>query len=108
MKNIQINTLRNDWPIVAPITKNVYLCPKIIKEMNEETLLNKPDNEELRPYTMEEINAMLEESELKPYTKEELLEMAETGRRQIVEGKCFSTEEVLRYCGYEIPKDKAV
>lgn len=39
---------------------------------------------------------------LKPFMKEELLEMAETGRKQIAEGKHFTTEEVLQYCGYNI------
>ena len=110
MKSLQNNTSRNDWPMVAPTAKNVYLCPKIIEMMNEDLLQTETDHEDLKPYTMEEIDAMLEEEEamLKPYTREELLEMAETGRRQIAEGKCFSTEEVFRNCGYEIPKGKAV
>lgn len=127
MKNLQNNTLRNDWPMVAVTNKNVYLCPKKNKKMNDEALPNE-NKEELRPYTMEEINAMIDQAEqefasglgqdsedifreleeegkmLKPYTREELLEMAETGRKQIAQGYFFSTEEVLQNCGYEIPK----
>lgn len=61
MKNLQNNILRNEWPKVAATTKNVYLCPKIIQEMNKEALLN--ENEELQPYTMEEINAMIDQAE---------------------------------------------
>ena len=98
MKSLQNNTLRNDWPKVVPITKNVYLCPKKIKEMDNETF---PNEELFRE--LEEEGTML-----KPYTREELLEMAESGRKQIAEGKCFTTEEVLQDCGYIIPKSKVV
>lgn len=45
MKNLQINTLKTHWPMVATTNKNVYLCPEIIEEMNNEALLN--ENEEL-------------------------------------------------------------
>ena len=98
MKILQNNTLKNDRPMVAPFTKNDYLCPKIIKEMSDETFLS------------EELFRELEEegTMLKPYTREELLAMAETGRRQISEGKCFTTEEVLQDCGYIIPKSEVV
>lgn len=98
MKSLQNNTLKNGWPMTAPFTNNDYLCPEITKEMNDETLLNDEQFREL-----EEEGTML-----KPYTREELLEMAETGRKQIAEGKCFTTEEVLQDCGYIIPKSKAV
>lgn len=81
MKSLQNNTLKNDWPMVAPTTKNVYLCPKIMEKMNEETIFTEPDNEELKPYTMEEIYAMVEE-----------------GERDIREGRVFTTEEVIDYC----------
>jgi hypothetical protein len=85
MKSLQNNILRNDWPMVAPTTKNVYLCPEIIEEMNEETFVTEPDNEELKPYTMEEIYAMVKE-----------------GERDIREGRVFSTEEVIEYCKKEL------
>ncbi len=39
--------------------------------------------------------------ELKPYTVEELHQMVEDGKRQIAEGRSYSTEEVLAYCGHE-------
>ena len=92
MKSLQNNILKNDWPIVAPTTKNVYLCPKIIEEMNEETFLTELEEEEmyrkleeegvsLKPYTMEEIDAMLEESE-----------------RDFEAGRVFTTEVVIDYC----------
>ena len=35
---------------------------------------------------------------LEPYTKEELKGMVEDGRRDIAEGRCYTTEEVLEYC----------
>jgi hypothetical protein len=38
------------------------------------------------------------EKNLEPCTKKELLDMAETGRQQIAEGKCYSTEEVFQFC----------
>lgn len=65
----------------ATTTKNVYLCPKIIKEKSDETLLNEPNSEELKPYTMEEINAMLEESE-----------------RDFEAGRVYTTEQVIKMC----------
>ena len=45
------------------------------------------------------------EESTRPYTRQELIEMAETGRRQIAEGRSYSTEEVLRMCS---EKDIAV
>lgn len=87
MKNLQINTLKTHWPMVATTNKNVYLCPEIIEEMNKESLLNEPNNEELKPYTMEEINAMLEESE-----------------RDFEAGRIFTTKEVIDYCKKELAK----
>ena len=41
-----------------------------------------------------------EQEVLKPYTREELLERVERGRRQIAEGRSYSTAEVLGFCGY--------
>ena len=41
-----------------------------------------------------------EQEVLKPYTREELLERVERGRRQIAEGRSYSTAEVLEFCGY--------
>ena len=35
---------------------------------------------------------------LEPYTKEELKGMVEDGRRDIAEGRCYTTEEVLEHC----------
>ena len=67
--------------------EDAYFCSIITEEMSEETILTGIDDEE---------------TALKPYTREELLEMAETGRKQIAEGKYFTTEEVLQYCGYNV------
>ncbi len=93
MKSLQNNNVKNMWPAVATLEEDAYLCSIITEEMSEEVLLTGTDDEEMA---------------LKPYTREELLEMAETGRRQIAEGKCFTTEEVLQYCGYIIPKSKVI
>ena len=93
MKNLQNNNLKNDWPMVASLEEDAYLCPNLTKEMSEESILTGIDDEE---------------TALKPYTKEELLEMAETGRKQIAEGKYFTTEEVLQNCGYIISKNEVV
>lgn len=78
MKNLQTNTLKTHWPMVATSPKDTYLCSKISDKMDDEKIA------------------------LKPFTKEELLEMAETGRKQIAEEEYFTTEEVLQYCGYNI------
>lgn len=32
------------------------------------------------------------------YTIEDLHQMVDEGKKQIAEGKCFSTEDVLKYC----------
>lgn len=93
MKSLQNNNVKNRWPVVATLEEDAYLCSIITEEMSEEVLLTGTDDEEMS---------------LKPYTREELLEMAETGRKQIAEGKCFTTEEVLQYCGYKIPKSKVI
>ena len=93
MKNPQNNNLKIDWPMVASLEEDAYLCPNLTKEMSEESILTGIDDEE---------------TALKPYTKEELLEMAETGRKQIAEGKYFTTEEVLQDCGYIISKNEVV
>lgn len=53
MKSLQNNIGKTDWPIVAISTKDAYLCPKTFKEMSDE----------LKPYTLEEINAMIDEAE---------------------------------------------
>lgn len=45
-----------------------------------------------------EIDRLDEDDLLTPYTKKELLEMAEKGRRQIAEGKYYTTEEVMQHC----------
>ena len=49
---------------------------------------------------MEAAKHTREQEKLKPYTREELLERAERGRQQIAEGRSYSTEEVLEFCGY--------
>ncbi len=46
-------------------------------------------------------HAKLEEDPMRPYTKEELLQMAETGRKQIADGFCYTTEEVISACAEE-------
>lgn len=70
MKSLQNNTLKTNWPKGAILTKNVYFCSKI-NEMSEE----------LKPYTMEEIDAMLDESE-----------------RDFEAGRVYTTEEVIKMC----------
>ena len=57
----------------------------------------------MKPYTMNEIDAMLEESERdfeagRCYTTEEVLRMCEIGRKQIEDGYYFTTEEVIAAC----------
>ena len=83
MKSLQNNTLKVDWPMVATFTKDKYLCPKATKEMSEERLPTEPETEEmmLKPYTMEEIDAMLEESE-----------------RDFEAGRVYTSEEVIKMC----------
>lgn len=83
MKSLQNNTLKTNWPIVATLTKDAYLCSKTIKEMSDETLWNEPHDEEmaLKPYTLEEIDAMIEESE-----------------RDFEAGRVYTTEEVIKMC----------
>lgn len=49
-----------------------------------------------------------EESQLQTYTVEDLLQMAETGRQQIAEGKCYTTDEVLQFCDDAQSQRKAV
>ncbi|MBQ3690677.1 MAG: hypothetical protein II937_12575 [Bacteroidales bacterium] len=39
---------------------------------------------------------------LEPYTKEELHEMIAEGEKQIADGQCYTTEEVIRMCKQEI------
>lgn len=83
MKSLQNNTLKTNWPTGATLTKDAYLCSKTINEMSDETLLNEPHDEEmtLKPYTMEEIDAMIEESE-----------------RDFEAGMVYTTEEVIKMC----------
>lgn len=84
MKSLQNNNLKIDRPLVATLTKDAYLCPKI-KEMSDETQFE--DKMTLEPYTMEEINAMVEE-----------------GERDFEAGRVFTTEEVIDYCKTELAK----
>ena len=83
MKSFQNNTLKTNWPRVATLPKNAYLCTKTIREMSDENLLNEPHDEEmtLKPYTLEEIDAMIEESE-----------------RDFEAGRVYTTEEVIKMC----------
>ena len=53
MRNSQDSTLKTNWPMVAISPQKPYLCSKSLKEMSEE----------LKPYSIEEINAMLDEAE---------------------------------------------
>ena len=39
-----------------------------------------------------------EKEPILPYTMEELHQMEDEGKKQIEEGKHFSTEEVIKYC----------
>lgn len=65
MKILQNNNFKIDWPLVATLTEDAYLCTKTNNEMSDETQLNELHDEEmtLKPYTMEEINAMIDEAE---------------------------------------------
>lgn len=42
------------------------------------------------------------EEDLTPYTLEELHAMVEEGRRQIEAGECYTTEEVIKMCEEEL------
>lgn len=79
MKNLQNNTLKTNWPIVAVSPKKPYLCSKSLKEMSDD----------LKPYTIEEIYAMVEE-----------------GERDFEAGRVYTTEEVIDYCKKELAKLK--
>lgn len=80
MKSLQNNILETNWPMVAKLPKNAYLCPKTINEMSDETLFE-DEKMTLKPYTMEEIDAMLDESE-----------------RDFEAGRVYTTEEVIKMC----------
>ena len=80
MKSLQKNILKTNWPTVARLTKDAYLCSKTTKEMSNKTLL-KDEEMTLEPYTMEEIDAMIEESE-----------------RDFEAGRVYTTEEVIKMC----------
>lgn len=110
MKNLQNSTLKTNWPMVAISPKKPYLCSKSLKEMSEE----------LKPYSIEEINAMIDEAEresaaglgqdseemfrelegmtLEPYTMEEIYAMVEEGERDFEAGRVYTTEEVIKMC----------
>ena len=86
MKILQNNNLKTNWPMVATLPKDAYLCLENSKGMDKETLF---DDEEkmLKPYTMEDIYAMVEE-----------------GERDFEAGRVFTTEEVIDYCKKELAK----
>lgn len=86
MKILQNNTLKTNWPMVAALTKEEYLCSKTTKEMSDETAFED------------------EEMTLKPYTMEEIYAMVEEGERDFEAGRVFTTEEVIDYCKKELAK----
>jgi hypothetical protein len=91
MKSLQNNTLKTNWPRVAILPKNDYFCSKFTKKMSDETQLTERNDKgmTLRPYTKEEIDAMIEESE-----------------RDFEAGRVYTTEEVIDYCKKELAKLK--
>ena len=80
MKSLQNIILKNNWPTVARLTKDAYLCSKSTKEMCDETL-SEDEEMTLKPYAMEEIDAMIEESEC-----------------DFEAGRVYTTEEVIKMC----------
>ena len=74
--------LENTPTIKPEVGKNVYLCGmKEEKDIAFDAMIDELMKEQLPPYTMEEIYAMIEE-----------------GERQIAAGECYTTEEVLKLC----------
>ena len=64
MKNLQHHPAKNDWPMVVTTLNNAYLCPKTIIEMSDESYLTESKKDMvLKPYTMEEINAIIDMAE---------------------------------------------
>ena len=61
------------------------LTPSNMRWLGEHLIEQAEKSEEIKPYTMEEINAMIEESE-----------------RDFEAGRCYSTEEVLQMSEAEI------
>lgn len=51
----------------------------------------------LAEHLIEQVQAETIE-QVEPYTVAELVTMAETGRQQIANGQCYSSEEVLLMC----------
>ena len=114
MKHLQNSTLKTNWPTVATLTKDTYLCSKTFKEMSDE----------LKPYTIAEINAMIDEAEresaaglgqdsddmfrelegmtMKPYTMEEIDAMLDESERDFEAGRIYTTEEVIKLCLEEV------
>ena len=63
MKSLQNNNVKNMWPTVATLKEDDYLCSKISKKMNDEKSFTDDEEMMLRPYTIEEIDAMIDEAE---------------------------------------------
>lgn len=100
-KRITMAYLENATTVNPKEGNYAYLCG--MKDKNEiefDSMIDEAqrDFEAGRFYTTKEVFQEIEEESLEPYTQKELLEMAETGRRQIAEGKCFTTEEVMLHC----------
>jgi len=45
------------------------------------------------------LTSVSNEENFTPYTIDELYQMVADGEKQIAEGRCYSTEEVIRMCG---------
>ena len=63
------------------------LTPSNMRWLGEHLIEQAEKSEEIKPYTMEEINAMIEESE-----------------SDFEAGRCYSTEEAIRMCMEETSK----
>lgn len=78
-----MESLQNSTTTIPRVRKNAYLCG-----MNDKKDINWPDEEyPLTPYTMEEINAMIDEAE-----------------RDFESGRFYTTEEVIHEVEEEIRK----
>lgn len=84
-KQLTMAYLENTTTIKPKVGNNTYLCG-----MKGKNNLSKSD----------------EDYPLVPYNREELLEMVEKGRRQIAEGKYYTTEEVMQHCLTSKPHHK--
>lgn len=48
------------------------------------------------------LTSVSKEENFTPYTIDELYQMVADGEKQIAEGRCYSTEEVIRMCNSDL------